>query len=133
MNDPIILVLIAAALAILICVIIAIIQYKRNKIAIVEQIRAEEDARLEREPEYTELYVTVTALACSAHSVGHQGHKLPKSERVFSVCFTDSEGKQLQLSVSEEMYFAFEEGQEGILTLVDGELYSFVANEENAE
>jgi hypothetical protein len=43
--------------------------------------------------------------------------------------FRTEDDKVLSFNVPEEMYDGFEEGQEGILTLVDGQLYGFAIAE----
>ena len=81
-----------------------------------------EDADYEK----VELKARVVDLSCSAELVGI---KKPKAENYYWAVFEGDDGKSYKLSVTEEMYDGFEEGQEGVLTLVDGELYGFEINE----
>lgn len=65
---------------------------------------------------------TVIDMACRAKMVGT---KTPKAVREFTVIFETSDGEILKINVPEEMYDGFDKGQTGILTLADGDLYSF--------
>lgn len=53
------------------------------------------------------------------------GIKTPKAVREFTVTFRTEDGGILKFNVPEEMYDGFEEGQRGLITLVDGILYGF--------
>ena len=57
------------------------------------------------------------------------GTKTPKATKIFTVVFRTEDDKVLTFNVPEEMYDGFEKGQEGILTVVDGELYGFAIEE----
>ena len=69
---------------------------------------------------------TVIEQICCVKMVGT---KMPKTVREFSIVFEMKDGNILKINVPEEMYDGFEEGQTGILTTVDGELYSFEPEE----
>lgn len=47
-----------------------------------------------------------------------------------SVVFENEAGEEIEISVTEEIYSEFKEGEAGLLTLADGELLSFVIDEE---
>jgi uncharacterized membrane protein YqiK len=73
-----------------------------------------------------ELRATVIDHTCQVQMVGT---KTPKATKIFTVVFRTEEEKILSLNVPEEMYDGFEIGQNGLLTLVDGELYGFAPEE----
>lgn len=73
-------------------------------------------------PVKQEMQATVVDLCCAVRTVGYQ---TPKTVTLFAVTFESADGQHLQLQVPEEMYEGFEKEQRGLLTLVDGELYSF--------
>lgn len=77
---------------------------------------------LKQEFETIEIKATVTEQSCCAKLVGT---KTPKAVREFTITFKTDDGQLLKLSVPEEMYDGFEKGQYGLLTIIDGELYSF--------
>ena len=53
-----------------------------------------------------------------------------KTVKEFVIVFEDSEGKFRRVLVGEDMYDAFEEGQVGMLTLINGQIDSFVLDGE---
>ena len=67
-------------------------------------------------------YATVEEIACRVRTYGH---KLPKTMQEFAVAFRLENGEELKLDIPEEMYHGLEKGQRGVLTVKDGELYSF--------
>lgn len=69
-----------------------------------------------------QLQVTVVDQSCKVELVGI---KTPKATKIFTVLFRTAEGDLLSLQVPEEMYDGIEKEQAGLLTLVDGKLYSF--------
>ena len=79
------------------------------------------------EPVYTTATATVTDMACWVETVGI---KQPKTVKRFQVVFETDGGEPVKLDVPEELYDAFEKGQTGTLTLVDGQLYGFEPAEE---
>ncbi len=72
--------------------------------------------------ETIELNVKVVDQSCTTRMVGI---KHPKSIEEYFISFEKDNGEVLKLSVPKECYDGFEIGQVGLLTLVDGELYSF--------
>ena len=84
-----------------------------------EEDSVEEDVPAE-EPEA--LRVTVEDTFCSVKTVGI---KSPKTVKEFTVVFKKEDGETFSLSVPEEMYEGFEKGSFGLLTVVNGEVYSF--------
>lgn len=85
-----------------------------------------EDTSAEPVYETVKTKATVINQACFVRTVGY---KTPKTMRVFTVTFQTETGKILELNVPEEMYDGFEQGQTGILTVIDGELYGFELDE----
>lgn len=65
----------------------------------------------------------IVYLCCSAMM---KGGKFPKAVNVYTVVFVTDKNEQIKLNVPQEMYDGLEVGQKGELTLVEGELYSFV-------
>ncbi len=81
------------------------------------------DAQTERvAPHRESLHVTVIDQYCSVQTVGS---KSPRTVKTFTVRLQDDDGNIRTLSLPEKLYDAFEAGQRGTLTLVDGELYGF--------
>ena len=76
----------------------------------------------DREFETIELKVKVVDQFCTTRMVGV---KYPKSIEEYFISFEKDNGEVLKLLVPRECYDGFEIGQKGLLTLVDGELYSF--------
>jgi hypothetical protein len=72
--------------------------------------------------EPTSQHVTVVGQTCSARMVGI---KKPKAVNEFLIYFKDEDGKVFPVSVPEDLYDGFEEGQTGTLTLVNDKLYGF--------
>ena len=79
------------------------------------------------EVQTVDLNVKVIDLKFETH---YEGIKLPKLIKTFLVFFEDENGKVFSIEVSEENFDAFEIGQKGLLTLEDGQLYSFQLDEE---
>lgn len=65
----------------------------------------------------------IVDLSCRAMLIGD---KYPKAVNVYTVVFVTDKNEQIKLNVPQEMYDGLEVGQKGELTLVEGELYSFV-------
>ena len=65
----------------------------------------------------------IVDLCCCAMMIGD---KYPKAVNVYTVVFVTDKNEQIKLNVPQEMYDGLEVGQKGELTLVEGELYSFV-------
>ena len=94
----------------------AIRQYNQQKGSGSTPVAYHEETRLE-------IKATVKAKNCYVEMAGT---KQPKTVTVFFVFFETEKGEQLMVNVPEEMYEGFENGQTGILTLVNGSVYSFI-------
>ena len=108
-------------------IIIFVVAYKTKPSK--EEIIAEEDERLDAEGKFFETHAEVLDMACDTVSVGYQAYKQPKAEKHFYVKFRDDDGQIYDIRVSEEYYFALEQGQTGTLTLLDGKIDSFILDE----
>ncbi len=65
----------------------------------------------------------IVDLSCRAMLIGD---KYPKAVDVYTAVFVTDKNEQIKLNVPQEMYDGLEVGQKGELTLVEGELYSFI-------
>ena len=114
------LIIIAAIVFCVMVFVIAGIKYKKDH---PDGIDAEiEKMFIDPESVTETVSATVIDMACSAEMVGT---KMPKAVRNFVVIFQTEDGEILKINVPEEMYDGFDKGQTGILTLADGDLYSF--------
>ncbi|MBO5934330.1 MAG: hypothetical protein J6Q94_02450 [Clostridia bacterium] len=114
------LIIIAAIVLSVMAFVIAGIKYKKDH---PDGVDAEiEKMLIDPESVTTTVRATVIDMACSADMVGT---KMPKAVRNFVVIFQAENGEILKINVPEEMYDGFDKGQTGILTLADGDLYSF--------
>lgn len=75
------------------------------------------------DPEEQTMTAEVVNLFCKVDSIGYRP---PKTVKLFTVVFKKENGECFELRVDEEEYSAFEVGQCGTLTLLDGALNSFV-------
>lgn len=83
--------------------------------AVVEEIKTEfETIKVQAE---------VIDLSCRVDMIGI---KTPKSVTIFTVKFKTDNKEIIRVDVPQEMYDGLEKGQHGELTLVEGELYSFI-------
>ena len=73
-------------------------------------------------PQTEILHVTVTEQYCRVDAVGTRSFRNVKT---FAIHVRDDFGNERKIELPEELYDAFEVGQLGTLTLVDGEVYSF--------
>ncbi len=80
---------------------------------------------LDIEPTIVTLHAKVVDQRCF---VTRTGTKIPKVVKHFVVIFQDDE-RTYEIAVEEEMYDAFEIGQIGELTLIDGNIASYVLDE----
>ena len=80
------------------------------------------------EVQTVDLNVKVIDLKLETH---YEGIKTPRLVKTFLVFFEDKNGNVIKIDVSEENFDAFEKGQKGLLTLQDGQLYSFVLDEDS--
>ena len=98
----------------------------KNKRKKVEQLQNEVDPYseeiFEQEIVKSEMRVSVVDQFCRVEMVGIRS---PKSVEIFTVVFETDEGKSLKFDVLKEIYDGIDVGQRGILTVVNGELYSF--------
>ncbi len=102
-------------------VIMYIRQCKRNKLK--KETPVTEAPKIKDEFDTVKFYATVVDLFCRTEMIGT---KSPRSVKVFTVVFETDNKKQIKLDVPEEMYDGIETGQSGEVTVVEGELYSFV-------
>lgn len=83
--------------------------------AVVEEIKTEfETIKVQAE---------VIDLSCRVDMVGT---KTPKSVTIFTATFETDNKEIIRVDVPQDMYEGLEKGQHGELTLVEGELYSFI-------
>ena len=101
---------------------IFVVYFARNGKRIRAEVDRKEAKEAEREFATEELRVTVVSQSCRVLTTGI---KNPKAVREFTVMMQKEDGTLFNLPVPEEAYEGFEEGQTGLLTLVEGELYSF--------
>ena len=114
------LIIIATIVLCVMAFVIAGIKYKKDH---PDGIDAEiEKMFIDPESVTETVSATVIDMACSAEMVGT---KMPKAVRNFVVIFQTEYGEILKINVPEEMYNGFDKGQTGMLTLADGDLYSF--------
>ncbi len=104
-----------------ICVVGLIIERKKLK-------GKEFDEEKFAEPEYDTTRAKVVDIKCDMH---YEGVKMPKLIKEFVVFFEVENREIIKLDVLEEYYSAFEVGQEGLLTLVNGNFISFDADGES--
>ncbi len=98
------------------------VHFARNGKRIRAEVDREEAKEAEREFATEELRVTVVSQSCRVLTTGI---KNPKAVREFTVMMQKEDGTLFNLPVPEEAYEGSEEGQTRLLTLVEGELYSF--------
>lgn len=66
--------------------------------------------------------VSVVDQFCRVEMIGMRS---PKSVEIYTVVFEDDYGKIIKLDMPKEMYDGIDKGQRGVLTIANGELYSF--------
>lgn len=103
------------------CAIMGVKQYKRD---IAKQKELKKEDIKPDEPEYTTVTMRATVVDQTC-CVKMAGIKTPKTVKEFVVVFQLENGDILKLNVPEEMYDGFEQGQTGILSVIDGALYGF--------
>ena len=84
---------------------------------------AENIDEIKNEFETLKFNATIIDLTCRVEMVGI---KQPKTVTFFTVCFESDNNERIKIDVPQEMYDGLEVGQKGELTLVGGELYSFI-------
>ena len=116
-------------LGILICGIVILAVYIGK---ITKPYRQDENANIDSAPAPGEIkteFETVTIqaevidMSCRVDMVGT---KTPKTVTVFSVVLKTDDDAMIPLRIPEEMYEGLEIGLKGEVTIVEGELYSFV-------
>ena len=109
------------------CAIMGVKQYKRD---IAKQKELKKEDSKPDEPEYTTVTTRATVVdqTCCVKMVGI---KTPKTVKEFVIVFQLENGDILKLNVPEEMYDGFEQGQTGILSIIDGALYGFELEEKS--
>lgn len=112
-----------------ICAIIIFALYIRRIIKPYKQREREKAESNSSPPEIKTAFETVkfraeiVNLSCRVDMVGI---KTPKTVTIYTVEFKTDEKEIIKLEIPQEMYDGLEIGQIGELTLVEGELYSFV-------
>ena len=112
-----------------ICAIIIFALYIRRIIKPYKQREREKAESISSPPEIKNAFETVkfraeiVNLSCRVDMVGI---KTPKTVTIYTVEFKTDEKEIIKLEIPQEMYDGLEIGQSGELTLVEGELYSFV-------
>lgn len=85
------------------------------------------EEQLNKEPQTLTLHVKVIDQNCFVSYVG--GAKSPKAVKKFVVFFQDDNEQTHKIAVEEDIYDAFEIGQTGELTLIDGKVSSYILDE----
>lgn len=123
--DPFVVLFVIFIIAVVAFLVFSVIMYirqcKRNKLKKEQPVI--EAPKIKDEFETVRFHATVVDLFCRAEMVGA---KTPRSVKVFTVVFESDDKKKIKVNVTEEMYDGIEIGQSGEITLVEGELYSFV-------
>lgn len=114
---------ICAFVVIIIAVSIGVFVRKSNKKYSKIETTADKSDKIKTEFETLKFNAKVIDLNCRVEMVGI---KQPKSVTLFTVCFETENNERIKMDVPQEMYNGLEIGQKGELTLVDGELYSFI-------
>ena len=121
-------------IAVLICVSVLLIikDQKNNKTKKLtkEEIYALEEERLNDEGEITTMHVEVIGMACGAKAANSYLYKYPDVKEFFIITFKKDNKDVLEIPVAKEMYDGFDVGLQGMLTLVDGGVLSFVPDSE---
>ncbi len=123
--DPFVVLLVIFIIAVVAFLVFSVIMYirqcKRNKLK--KETPVTEAPKIKDEFETVKFHATVVDLFCRTEMTGT---KTPRSVKVFTVVFETDDKKQIKLDVPEEMYDGIEIGQSGEVTLIEGELFSFV-------
>lgn len=106
----------------------AIMMHKEEKRQKAENATRDQSEETSSEVQTVDLNVKVIDLKFETH---YEGTKISKFVKTFLVFFEDENGNVIKIDVSEENFDAFEKGQKGLLTLQDGQLYSFVLDEDS--
>ena len=112
---------------IIFAIIMAVKQYKQD---IAKQKKSKSENIKPNEPEYTTVPIKATVVDQTC-CVKMGGIKTPKTVKEFVIVFQSENGDILKLNVPEEMYDGFEQGQTGVLSIIDGVLYGFELEEKS--
>lgn len=96
-------------------------QYKKSK-GITEPYKPEE-VQIKTEFETEKFKAEVVDLNYREEMVGYMTPKLVKT---YTVIFRKDDNETIKIEIPQEMYDGLETGQYGEVTLVEGELYSFI-------
>ncbi len=112
-----------------ICAIIIFALYIRKIIKPYKQRESEKvesiSSHLEIKTEFETVKFQAEIIDLSCH-VDMVGIKTPKTVTIYTVEFKTDEKEIIKLEIPQEMYDGLEIGQSGEVTLVEGELYSFI-------
>ena len=125
--DPMMLIAILLPTFIVVFTLIVVLDQKINKkkyAAAMKEKEDKEDEEFEREAETVTVHAEIVDMVCGTGMVG--SYRLPKSSKTFIIKFSCDHDKTYELSVPEEYYLELSVGQKGTLTLVEGNLNSFV-------
>lgn len=109
-----------AIVSVIVFLIIWMKAYKREKLKQKTSVPKEE---YKVEFETVKVQAKVVDLSCRVDLVGI---KMPKAVDFFTVTFETDDKEIIRVDVSQEMYDGLEVGQIGEVTLVEGDLYSFI-------
>lgn len=115
--------------AVVVFIVGLFISYLKKTSLTEAEVIAAEDAILNRKAVVEKLRAEVVDMACDVTSIGYQAYKQPKAVKQFCIKFRTGEEEIRDIFVSESLYDAFEVGQVGMLTLVDGHVDSFELEE----
>ncbi|MBP3938440.1 MAG: hypothetical protein IK955_03450 [Clostridia bacterium] len=107
------------------CLIMYTRQCKRNKLQ--KGKVAPEGPELKDAFESVKIHATVVDLFCLTEMIGI---KTPRTQETFIVTFKTDNNEQIKVNIPQEMYDGLEIGQYGEVTLIEGELYSFIVRNE---
>jgi hypothetical protein len=79
------------------------------------------------DPEIVTMHVRVVDHGCF---VTKRGTQVPIIEENYVVAFEDTDGNRYEMNVGFDLYDGFEVGQVGELTLIDGNVSSYVLDED---
>ena len=82
------------------------------------------------EPDIKTFHAEVIDIACGVYTNGGQSYTQPKAVKEFCIKFRDGDGNIHDVLIEESLYDAFEIGQCGTLTLINGNLNSFVLDKQ---
>ena len=109
-----------AIVSVIVFLIIWMKAYKREKLKKKTSVPKEE---YKVEFETVKVHAKVVDLSCRVDLVGI---KMPKAVDFFTVTFETDDKEIIRVDVSQEMYDGLVVGQIGEVTLVEGDLYSFI-------